>query len=65
MERMTLQVMEVVSMLLVRAGIETHPGPTYMMYLVLKLQKTSWTILHLCREMFTFVQLVDKLSEKK
>ena len=36
MERMTLQVMEVVSMLLVRAGIETHPGPAYRMYLVWK-----------------------------
>ena len=36
MERMTLQVMEVVSMLLVRAGIETHPGPAFRMYLVSK-----------------------------
>ena len=34
MERMTLQVMEVVSMLLVRAGIETNPGPVFRMYLV-------------------------------
>ena len=34
MERMTLQVMEVVSMLLVRVGIETKPGLVFRMYLV-------------------------------
>ena len=31
---MTLQVMEVVSMLLVRVGIETKPGLVFRMYLV-------------------------------
>ena len=34
MERMALQVMEVVRMLLVRAGIESNPGAEYSMYLV-------------------------------
>ena len=42
MERMTLQVMEVVSMLL---DIETNPGPVYRMYLVglkVSLQMSEW-----------------------
>jgi hypothetical protein len=36
MERMTRQVREVISILLVRAGIETNPGTVYRMYLVHK-----------------------------